>query len=142
MYFDRYFTSVTLLDELKNKGIAGTGTTKSNRFLNVGFPTAYINQHLAILRAPAINPVYLAAALSSPPAMAQWNRVDRDAVKSGLNFDDIREFRVLVPSRGLQEKYAQLAREKRRLTAQVRESLRQAEHLFQTLLHEAFGEVV
>ena len=41
MYFDRYFTSVTLLDELKNKGIAGTGTTMSNRFPNVGFPTDY-----------------------------------------------------------------------------------------------------
>ena len=41
LYFDRYFTGVTLLERLMEKGISGTGTIMNNRFPNVGFSNDY-----------------------------------------------------------------------------------------------------
>ena len=41
LYFDRYFTGVTLLERLMEKGISGTGTIMNNRFPNVGFSNGY-----------------------------------------------------------------------------------------------------
>jgi len=52
------------------------------------------------------------------------------------------EFVVPLPPLTLQEQFAQIVRRMERLSAQQREAERQAEHLFQTLLHRAFrGEV-
>lgn len=104
-----------------------------------GLPRAYINQHLALLRLRNIHPVFAAALLSSPQAKRQWNSLDGSAVKSGLNFDDIRGFKTISPPLPLQQKFADIVRCFERLRAQQREAERQAEHLFQTLLHRAFG---
>lgn len=103
------------------------------------FPVAYINQHLALLRPCGFNPVFLSALLSCDAAKTKWNMIDRDAVKSGLNFDDVRGFRVIVPPLALQQQYASVVEQHERLRSVQRESLRQAEHLFQSLLHEAFS---
>ncbi len=105
-----------------------------------GFPAAYINQHLAILRAPELDPVFLSSLLSSDAANHAWNRIDKDAVKSGLNFDDIRGFKVIVTPLALQQQYAVLVERHERLRAVQRESLRQADHLFRSLLHRAFTD--
>jgi len=49
---------------------------------------------------------------------------------------------VPVPPLPLQQKFATIVRRFERLRAQQREAERQAEHLFQTLLHRAFsGEI-
>lgn len=50
------------------------------------------------------------------------------------------ELRIPVPPLPLQHRFAELVRGHERLRAVQSESLRQAEHLFQSLLHEAFGE--
>lgn len=100
---------------------------------------AYINQHLALLRLQDVEPVFVAALLSSNAAKRQWDSLDRSAVKSGLNFDDIRGFKMISPPIPLQQKFAAIARRFERLRAQQRETERQAEHLFQTLLDRAFG---
>ncbi|MBD1890519.1 restriction endonuclease subunit S [Coleofasciculus sp. FACHB-SPT9] len=106
------------------------------------FPKAYINQHLALLRLKGINPIFLSAYLSSPGGKAQIDALDREGVKSGLNFDDIRSLKIIVPPFPLQEKFAQIVQKFERLRTQQREGDRQAEHLFQTLLHRAFrGEL-
>jgi type I restriction enzyme S subunit len=49
---------------------------------------------------------------------------------------------VLIPPLSLQEHYTSIARRHERIRAQQREGLRQAEHLFQSVLHQAFGEEV
>jgi len=51
-------------------------------------------------------------------------------------------FPMIVPPLTLQEKFAQIVQRFERLRAQQREADRQAEHLFQTILHRAFrGEL-
>jgi type I restriction enzyme S subunit len=54
----------------------------------------------------------------------------------------LREFPCFFPPLKLQEKYARIVNRVDRLTVQQREAMRQAEHLFQTLLHRAFSEVM
>jgi type I restriction enzyme, S subunit len=48
------------------------------------------------------------------------------------------DLQIPVPPHFLQEKFAQIVQRYERLRAQQRESDRQAEHLFQTVLHQAF----
>lgn len=50
------------------------------------------------------------------------------------------EIRIPVPPLPLQQKFAALVERHERLRATQREALRQAEHLFQTLLHRAFNQ--
>ena len=109
-------------------------------WIPLGFPKAYINQHLAILRQDRMNPVFLAAQLGSQSAKRVWDKIDRAAVKSGLNFNDVRGFRIVEPPLPLQRRFAALVAEHERLRAMQREALRQAEHLFQALLHDAFAD--
>jgi type I restriction enzyme S subunit len=102
------------------------------------FPSAYINQHLALLRPRGLNPVFLAALLSSDAANRKWSAIDREGVKSGLNFDDVMGFKIVHPPDELQERYARMHMYHERILANQREAMRQAEHLFQSLLHHAF----
>jgi len=55
---------------------------------------------------------------------------------------DIETFSFHAPSPALLQKFAALVERHERLRAAQREALRQAEHLFQTLLHNAFSEGV
>ncbi|OGA36344.1 MAG: hypothetical protein A3F75_13515 [Betaproteobacteria bacterium RIFCSPLOWO2_12_FULL_64_23] len=103
-----------------------------------GFPPAYVNQHLAIIRQTELNPVFLATLLSCDAAQAKWGTIDRSAVKSGLNFDDIRGFHVIAPPMSSQQHFAELVARHERLKAGQLEALRQADHMFQTLLYRAF----
>lgn len=106
------------------------------------FPEAYINQHLALVRLKDIDPTFVAEFISTPGGQAQISQLDRAGVKSGLNFDDIRGLQIFVPPTRLQQQFVQVVQKHERIQAQQREALRQAEHLFQTLLHKAFqGEL-
>jgi len=59
-----------------------------------------------------------------------------------INGEQIAAIAIPLPSPPLQEKFAQIAQKFDRLRTQQREADRQAEHLFQTLLHRAFrGEL-
>jgi len=59
-----------------------------------------------------------------------------------VNVEDIKAFATIIPPLPLQEKFAEIVQKFDRLRTQQREADRQAEHLFQTLLHRAFrGEL-
>lgn len=103
-----------------------------------GFPPAYINQHLALIRQRHFNPIFLAFLLSCDAAKIKWGSFDRDAVKSGLNFDDVRRFRVVDPPIDKQNQFAGLLTSHQRLRAKQRESFHQADHLFSSLLSQVF----
>jgi type I restriction enzyme S subunit len=59
-----------------------------------------------------------------------------------LNGAQLKEIEIILPSLPLQEKFAEIVKKFERVRRQQREAARQAEHLFQTLLHRAFrGEL-
>jgi type I restriction enzyme S subunit len=102
---------------------------------------AFVSQHVAILRSKTgLLPVFLSMFLSlEAGGQRDIARLQYGQTKPGLNFDQIREFRIIVPPLSLQERFAAIVARAERLRAVQRESLRQAEHLFQTFLHHAFS---
>ncbi len=82
--------------------------------------TAYINQHLAILRAPSLNARYLADFLESPGGQREVLGKDRGATKAGLNFDDVRSVSVPIPPTQVQACYAERVE---RITTHRRDAL-------------------
>jgi type I restriction enzyme S subunit len=104
-----------------------------------GFPKAFINQHLGLVRLKNMNPVFVSGFMSAPGGQRQFKMLDRGGVKSGLNFDDVNGYKIFNPPLALQEKFARIVLPFERLRAQQREAERQAEHLFRALLQRAFG---
>lgn len=107
-----------------------------------GIGEAYVNQHLAILRPSGVDPTFLCAFLTTPAGQIQFSRLNRSAVKAGLNFDDIRSVRVPLPPEGEQRRYAgldaQIAAMKHRLSG----ALADADALYASLVQRAFrGEL-
>ena len=107
------------------------------------FGTAYINQHLAILRVKDLNPTYLGAFIASEGGQRQLKRLDRQGVKSGLNFDDIRSINILVPPVDEQQRFVDVHARIQNLQAKQRTNEKELENLFGSLMQRAFsGELV
>lgn len=87
-----------------------------------------------------LNPFYLMFALI-------FSRPYIKSLSSGtthktIYFPTVEEFQTLIPPLPLQEEFAAIVQKFERIRRQQREATRQAEHLFQTLLHRAFrGEL-
>jgi type I restriction enzyme S subunit len=88
-------------------------------------------------------PTYLQSCFINHPSVLQQLGVsERGAVMPGLNMQIIKELVVPLPPLPLQQEFARIVHQFERLRVQQREAQRQAEHLFQTLLHRAFrGEL-
>lgn len=103
---------------------------------------SFINQHLAILRTRSIHPRYLSAALSSPSGKRAILRRNREAVKAGLNFDDIRSLEVPKVAMSQQVAFATRAAQIDVLAEAAAQHSRQLDALFVALQHRAFqGEL-
>jgi len=83
---------------------------------------------------------FLWALLNSPKVYQQANQIVGGSTSPHVNVGDIKAFKVFLPPLNLQQKYAALVRCHDRLHIQRQEAERQAEHLFQTLLHRAFSD--
>jgi type I restriction enzyme S subunit len=86
-------------------------------------------------------PKFLQSAfLYSPDVRRQLSAATKGAIMEGLNMQIIRDLKISLPSPMQQEKFINVADKIEQTRHIAEESVRQAEHLFQTLLHEAFGE--
>jgi type I restriction enzyme S subunit len=108
------------------------------------FPTAYINQHLAILRLKKMfNPEFVSQVLSSDFGKMQFKTLNKGGVKAGLNFEDIRSLKFITPPLDLQVLFSKalyVLREQKHNTINVIEKNR---ILFDSLIQKAFkGELV
>ncbi len=84
-------------------------------------------------------PVYLQSCfLNHPLVLKQLGVSERGAIMPGLNMQIIKELKIPLPDLELQEEFNRLHQKHERIISKQRESLRQAEHLFETLLHRAF----
>ncbi len=101
--------------------------------------TAHINQHLAILRLAEINSTYAAHYLASAGGALQFKRLDRVGVKSGLNFNDLRGLKILVPSLSAQERYAEFVSKVRKQQSAALNSHKLFENNFRSLQQHAFS---
>ncbi len=107
-----------------------------------GFPPAFVNQHLSILRTKKLVPRFLSAYLASPAGQHQILARNRHGVKAGLNFDDVRSFIVPVPPRGLQQDFVDRVAAVERLKSAYVNALKNSNALFASLQHRAFrGEL-
>jgi type I restriction enzyme S subunit len=84
-------------------------------------------------------PVFLHSAfLYHPFVRRQLEIATNGAIMDGLNMEIIKALRIPLPPVPAQEEYVSLVTQHERLLVGQREALRQANHLFQSLLHETF----
>lgn len=87
-----------------------------------------------------VNPTFLAHQLQTPFVKNQIQLAAKDAVnQASINQEDVGSFQIRVPSLLLQDQFKKIVKRHERLRAIHVEALRQADHLFQTLLYQAFS---
>jgi type I restriction enzyme S subunit len=87
-----------------------------------------------------INAHYLMGCLGTDGMQRFMANLTRGAAVQGINLGDVKELPIPIPPLSMQQKFAAIVERHEHLHATQREALRQAEHLFQTLLHRAFSE--
>jgi type I restriction enzyme S subunit len=100
--------------------------------------------HIAILKLQRdrVIPVWLESMLNSDYCYHQSQELTFGIVNRDLGLRRMPRIKMYLPPLPLQQQFAHIVHKFERLRAQQRESARQAEHLFQTLLHRAFqGEL-
>ena len=103
-----------------------------------GIAKAHINQHLAILRFTSLNPVFVSYQLASKGGQAQFNRLNREGVKAGLNFNDVKSIRLTNPPLNLQHRFATIVESVEHQKASQRAHLAELDTLFASLQSRAF----
>jgi len=120
---------------------ARTGATTGKSFLIHSCPPNAVFASYLIRVRPTrrIDSIYLYGFFQSE---AYWHQISKAVVGStqpGVNATKLAELRIPAPPLPLQQKFAAIVRRFERLWAQQCEAERQAEHLFQTLVHRAFN---
>jgi len=108
------------------------------------FNDANINAQLVLLRIVdgKIAPRYLMWVFNCPGMRKLFDDFQTGTALKQLPVGNLRRIPIPLPPLSLQQEFAHIVRKFERLRTQQREAERQAEHLFQTLLHRAFrGEL-
>lgn len=99
---------------------------------------ANINQHIALFRPRGINSTYLASYLASEGGRRQFHALNRQGVKAGLNFSDIRRLRIVAPPIEMQKKFEQNVIFHSAQQDHQRIGSFKSDSLFSSLQHRAF----
>lgn len=84
--------------------------------------------------------IYIQQLLSSSYFDFITSRNSRGGTQKFIALGDIRDFPIPIPPVPLQREFEDIVKKYNRVKSAHSESLRQAEHLFQSLLHQAFSE--
>lgn len=104
---------------------------------NIG--NAHINQHLAILRFKELNPMFVSYQLASNGGQAQFARLNREGVKAGLNFNDVKSIQLTKPPLDLQQRFAAIVESVERQKARYQAQLDELDAFFASLQSRAFN---
>jgi type I restriction enzyme S subunit len=98
-------------------------------------------RHIAHLKPnPAqVLPKFLVTIMQLPIVKTQADRWARGAAQPTINLKELKEFLIPVPPLPLQKRFTAMVERVGRLRAVQREALRQADHLFASLLQRAFS---
>lgn len=89
-----------------------------------------------------VNSAFICWLLNMPGTLTLASGSILGQTRSRISMGRVAELRLPIPPLPLQEKFASIVQKFERIRRQQREATRQAEHLFQTLLHRAFrGEL-
>ncbi len=96
--------------------------------------------HIAVLklRRDRVVPIWLENMLNTDYCYHQSQELTFGIVNRDLGLKRMPRIKIYLPPLPLQQKFAHIVQKYERLRAQQREAERQAEHLFQSLLHRAF----
>ncbi len=87
----------------------------------------------------AIDQHYLMGCLATESLQHRMINLTRGAAVQGINLGDVKELPIPVPPLPLQHQYAKLVVRHEHLRSVHQEALRQADHLFESLLQQAFS---
>ncbi len=87
-----------------------------------------------------VSPQFFAVQLKSLSFKMALQKTSGSSAQQAIYISQLKENKVVVPPLPIQEKFAALVVRHEHLRATQREALRQAEHLFQSLLHRAFNQ--
>lgn len=112
-------------------------------FVPRDFEEAYISQHVAIIRAVGINPVYLSFYLSMPNCgQLIIERQQYGQAKPGLNLTQIKNFAIIDADITLQKQFASIFEKVGSIKSRYQQSLTDLENLYGALSQKAFkGEL-
>jgi type I restriction enzyme S subunit len=94
---------------------------------------------IALQPGKEISSDYLLYFVLSPLFQDQVVKHSTGSAARGISSKNLADLPIPLPPQSLQKEFARLATRIERLRAVQQEALRQAEHLFQSLLHDAFG---
>jgi type I restriction enzyme S subunit len=107
--------------------------------------SANVNQHVCIIRPKKkkIVPEYLSFLISMPNYQKKIFAQNAGATRQAFNFEQIKKFEIPIAPIELQQKFAELVHKVEKLKAKQRESEKELDNLFNSLMQRAFrGEVV
>jgi type I restriction enzyme S subunit len=123
---------------------ARTGATTGKSYLIRDCPkdAVFASYLIRVRPGQKVDPFYLSGYFQSRAYWFQISETASGSAQPGVNATKLGRLQVPLPPLPLQQQFAHIVHQFERLRAQQREAQRQAEHLFQALLHRAFRREV
>jgi type I restriction enzyme S subunit len=101
---------------------------------------ANVNQHVCIIRTEQkkIDPDFLGFQISMQSFQDSILSKNSGATRQAFNFDQIKNFKIILPALPLQQKFASIVEQVEQLKNKQRESEKELENLFQSLMQRYF----
>jgi type I restriction enzyme S subunit len=106
--------------------------------------TANINQAISVIRPkPELLPSYLSYLLNTERMQRKFKELQAGVARDNLNLGQLRDLEILLPPISEQQKFAALVEKVESLRAKQKQSEKELQELFQSLMQRAFrGELV